>query len=166
VGQVADLPHGLGLIYIFLGDILRKGKHVVRLFAKNREHEVQSLMLNMVNNNCPELRAMSDGPRLESRVNLSIVVVVIPIEKERLVLADRFTAVTKEFTTLGVALALHECRAVDEAILGFRCEGVMKFVRAQARHLSPMGGGFWQLGFRLKEVAHTDEYPELESVLL
>jgi hypothetical protein len=137
---------------------------VVRLFAKSGEHEVQSLMLNLVNNNCPELKALSDGPRLESRVNLSIVVLVIPIEKGRLVLADRFAAVTKEFTTLGVALALPECRAVDEAIVGFPWQGSMKFVLAQARHLSPMGGGFWQLGFRLKEVVHPDAYPGLETV--
>ncbi len=138
----------------------------MRLFAKNGEHEVQSFMLNLVNNNCPELKGMRDGPRLESRVNSTVVVLVIPIEKGRLVLADRFTAVTKEFTTLGVALALHECRAVDEAILGFRWEGAMKFVLAEARHLSPMGGGFWQLGFRLKEVVQPDAYPELAGVLL
>jgi hypothetical protein len=137
---------------------------VVRLFAKNREHEVQSFMLHIVNNNCPELRAMTEGPRLESRVNLTVVVMVIPIEKGKLVLADQFAAVTKEFTTLGVALVLHECRAVDEAILGFRWEGSMKFVLAQARHLSPMGAGFWQLGFRLKEVVHPDDYPELETL--
>ena len=63
-----------------------------------------------------------------------------------------------------VALALDECRAVDEAILGFRWEGSMKFVLAQARHLSPMGAGFWQLGFRLKEVVRPGDYPELETL--
>jgi hypothetical protein len=139
---------------------------VLGLFAKNREHEVQSFMLNLVNNNCLGLKAMTEGPRLESRVNLTVVVMVIPIEKGKLVLADRFAAVTKEFTTLGVALALHECRAVDEAVLGFRWEGSMKFVLAQARHLSPMGAGFWQLGFRLKEVVHPNDYPELDTVRL
>ncbi len=134
------------------------------LFAKNREHEVQSFMLNLVNNNCPELKGMMEGPRLERRVNLSVVVMVIPVEKGKLVLADRFAAVTKEFTTLGVALVLNDCRAVDRAILGFRWEGSMKFVLAQARHLSPMGGGFWQLGMRLKEIVHPDDYPELNTV--
>jgi hypothetical protein len=137
---------------------------VLGLFAKNREHEVQSFMLNLVNNNCPELRGMMEGPRLESRVNLSVVVVVIPIEKGKLVLADRFAAVTKEFTTLGVALVLNDCRALDRAILGFHWEGSMKFILAEARHLSPMGAGFWQLGLRLKEVVHPDEYPELDTV--
>jgi len=137
---------------------------VLGLFARNREHEVQSFMLNLVNNNCPELKGMTEGPRLESRVNLTVVVMVIPIEKGKLVLADRFAAVTKEFTTLGVALVLNDCRAVDRVILGFHWEGSMKFVLAQARHLSPMGAGFWQLGLRLKEVVHPDDYPELETV--
>lgn len=136
------------------------------LFAKNREHEVQSFMLNLVNNNCPELKGMTEGPRLESRANLTVVVVVIPIEKGKLVLADRFAAVTKESTTLGVALVLNECRAVDQAILGFRWEGSMKFILAEGRHLSPMGAGFWQLGFRLKEVVYPGDYPELDTVRL
>jgi len=154
-----------GESYSYEGNIRgARGKHVVSLFAKNREHEVQSFMLNLVNNSCPELKALTEGPRLESRVNLTVVVVVVPIEKGKLVLSDRFAAVTKEFTTRGVALVLNECRALDQAILGFRWGQSMKFVLAQARHLSPMGAGFWQLGMRLKEIVHPDDYAELDTV--
>ena len=49
-------------------------------------------------------------------------------------------------------------------ILGFRFEGEMTFVRATARHLSPMGGGFYQLGFYLQEVVSLGDYPELEMM--
>jgi hypothetical protein len=137
---------------------------MVSLFSKNKEHEVQSLMLNLVNNNCPGLKGLADGPRLERRVNLTVVVLVIPVEKGKVLIEERFTAVTKEFTSRGVSLVLHECRAADNVILGFRWERSMKFVLAQARHLNPMGGGFWQLGLRLKEIVYPDDYPELENL--
>jgi len=142
----------------------RKKGIAVPLFAKNREHEVQSFMLNLVNNNCPGLTGLAEGPRLERRVNLTVVVIVIPLEKGKAQVDERFAAVTKEFTSRGVALVLADCRAADQVILGFRWERSMKFVLAQARHLSPMGGGFWQLGLRLKEVVHPDDYPELEDL--
>ena len=60
----------------------------------------------------------------------------------------------------------HVVDGADEVIVGFRWERTMKFVLAQARHLNPMGGGFWQLGLRLKEVVDPEDYPELEGVRL
>ncbi len=139
---------------------------MLSLFQENKERKVQSLMLNLVNNRCRALHGLDEGPRLENRVNLTVVVLVIPIEKGRLVLADRFPAVTMDFSSLGVSLVLHECRAVDRAILGFRDEGSMHFVLAEARHLNPLGGGFWQLGLRLKEVVDPNDYPELAQATI
>ena len=39
----------------------------------------------------------------------------------------------------------------------------MTFLRAQAKHLDPMGGGFYQLGFQLIEIILPGDYPELEA---
>ena len=77
------------------------------LFFKNREHEVQSFILKFVNNNCPELKAMDEGPRLEARANLTAVVLVIPLEavrdaaSEPSVLALRGRKAVRAFVTLG-----------------------------------------------------------------
>lgn len=139
---------------------------MVSLFAKNKEQKVQGLMLKLVNNHCPSLRGLAEGPRLEHRVNLTVVVLVVPLEKGKLVFEDRFTAVTKEFTSRGVSLVLHECRAADQVILGFRYERSMHFVLAQARHLNPLGGGFWQLGLRLQEIVDPNDYPELAEATI
>lgn len=139
---------------------------MVSLFARNKERKVQSLMLNLINNHCPALRGLAAGPRLEHRVNLTVVVLVIPFEKGKLVFEDRFTAVTKEFTSRGASLVLHECLAADQVVVGFRYEGAMHFVLAQARHLNPLGGGFWQLGLRFKEIVHPSDYPELAEATI
>jgi hypothetical protein len=141
-----------------------RGTRTMPLFTKNRKTEVQTFVLKVVNNNCPELKALIEGPRLDRRVNLTVVVMVVPIEDGELCPDEVFTAVTKEFSATGVALVLDGPRPLDEAILGFRWGHEMVFVRAKAKHLNPMGGGFYQLGFQITELAHVGDYPELPKL--
>jgi hypothetical protein len=136
----------------------------VPLFTRNKRAQVQGLILRLVNNSCPELKALADGPRLDRRVNLTLVVVIVPVEKRRLCVDDAFTAVTKEFSNTGLAVVLSEPKGLDEVILGFRFEGEMIFAHAKAKHLNPLGGGFYQLGFQVTDTACVGDYPELESV--
>ena len=134
------------------------------LFSRKKEHEVQSFILKLVNNNCAELEALMEGPRLEGRANLVVPVLVVPMEKRRPQLDRTFAVVTKEFATVGVSVVLSEPKAVDDVILGFRWEGAMKYVLAKAKHLNPMGAGFYQLGFQLKEMVYPGDYPGLDNV--
>jgi hypothetical protein len=133
------------------------------LFCKNKDFGVQSLVLKLVNNNCPDLKALEEGPRVDNRVELMMVVRVVPLEGKRPLVRQAFTTVTKEFSNKGVAVVLDQPRGLNQAILGFRLEGRMIFIRAQGRHLNPMGGGFFQLGFHLLEVVSESDYPELKS---
>ncbi len=134
------------------------------LFTKSHKNEVQTFLMKVVNNNCPELTALREGPRLDRRVNLTIVVTVIPVEGGQLCADAAFTATTKEFSAHGVALVLDGPRPLDEALLGFRWEREMVFVRAKAKHLNPMGGGFFQLGFQITELVHVGDHPELRAI--
>jgi hypothetical protein len=138
----------------------------VQLFSRNKQLGIRSFILRLLNNNCAELESRIEGPRLDRRVNLSIVVMVVPVEKGRPQIEQMFAAVTKSFSITGVAVVLSEPKGLDKAILGFRWEGEMKYVLATAKHLSPMGAGFFQLGFQMTRVVHPDEYPELESLSL
>ena len=134
------------------------------LFAKKTDREVQSFLLKVVNNNCQELRALMDGPRAESRVPLVGVVLVIPLVKNEPVLGQAFTAITKELSTVGMSLILSEARGLDEMIVGVRWEGDMTYLRARAKHLNPIGGGFFQLGLQVTAIAHPGDYPQLDTV--
>jgi hypothetical protein len=138
----------------------------MQLFAKNREAKVKSFVLKLVNNHCPALKALAEGPRIDSRVVVVVVVMVVPVENGQIQIDRAFTAVTKEFSNTGVAIVLERPSGLDEALLGFRLEGEMTFLRAKARHLSPMGGGFFQLGFQLLEVVTPADYPKLGSLSL
>jgi hypothetical protein len=137
----------------------------VPIFSRRKEQAVQGFVLKVVNNNCPELRALIEGPRLDRRVNLTLVVLVVPVEGKRTRVERAFTAVTKEFSSTGTAIVLDGPKHIDEAFLGFRWEGELIFLRAKAKHLSPMGGGFFQLGFRMQEMIYPGDHPELSELV-
>jgi hypothetical protein len=134
------------------------------LFSKRKDLAVRSLVLKLVNNHNSKLAAALQGPRLDSRVNLTIVVVIVPIEDGQLQFELAFPATTKEFSNTGVGVVLDRRRQLDRAILGFRLEGEMHFVRVETKHLDPMGGGFYQIGFQMTEVVTPSDYPELKSL--
>jgi len=134
------------------------------LFLRNRQREVQGFVLNLINNHCPHRHLGRDDLRVESRVNLTVVVLVVPIKDARAQVDQCLMTVSKEFSHTGVSLVLGEPLPLDEVILGFQRRGSITFIRAEARHLSPMGAGFFQLGLKLLEVLPADAYPELEAL--
>lgn len=136
------------------------------LFSRRKDLAIQSFVLKLVNNHSPGLTAALDGPRVDSRVNLVLVVLIVPVETDRPQTDRAFAAVTKEFSNTGVAVVLNGPERLDQAILGFRFGGQMTFVRAQAKHRHPMGGGFHQLGFQMLEVVSPSDCPELASLSL
>jgi hypothetical protein len=136
----------------------------VSLFARGKRTAVRSFILKLINNNCPGLKAVHGCRRLDSRVNLTVVLTVIPIEDGQLQVHKAFAAVTKEFSNTGLAIVLDGPRPLHQAVLGLWFEGTATFLLATAKHLDPMGGGFFQLGFQLTEMVSPADYPELESV--
>lgn len=133
------------------------------LFCKNKDVGVQSFLLKLVNNHCPDWKVMTEDPRVDRRVDMVVVVTIIPVDDKRPQVRRAFTAVTKEFSNTGVSVVVEGPSGFDQAILGFRLEGRMTFALAQVKHLSPMGGGFFQLGFRMTEIVSAGDYPELEA---
>jgi hypothetical protein len=136
----------------------------VSFFAKKKDEAVRAFVLKLINNNCPGLTALKEGPRGDSRVNLAVVLTIIPVKDGQIQVHDAFTAVTKDFSATGVSVVLDRPRMPDWAVLGFRFDGQTTFLLAEAKHLDPMGGGFYHLGFKLTEVVSPAGYPELESV--
>jgi hypothetical protein len=134
------------------------------LFRKNPDVGVRTFILKLVNNNCPELKGLMEGPRGDTRVDMVVVVTILPVQDKRPQVRGAFTAVTKEFSSTGVGVVLDRPRQLCDVVLAFRLEEEMVFAWAQGKHVTPMGGGFFQLGFRLTEILSASDYPELQSV--
>ncbi len=142
-----------------------RAKNQMPLFSRNKELAVQAFVVSLLNQNCRAIQERLEGPRLEGRVNLTMVVMVVPIEERKIELRRAFAAITKEFSSSGVAVVVDHPHGLDEALLGFRWRGSITWVRARAKHLDPMGGGFFQLGFRMTERLHSADYPELAGLV-
>jgi len=136
----------------------------VPLFSRDKTRAVQNFILSIVNSECPELQSMPEGPRSESRVSRLLVALVIPIEKKEILTDKSFTALTIEFSSSGFSLAMDRPRGLDQVVVGFRWEGQMNFIRAEAKHVNPMGGGFYRIGFKFVEMMYQGDYPILESM--
>jgi len=136
----------------------------VLLFAKKKNREVQAFLTTVVNNNCSGVEALIEGPRLEDRVRLTVVVLVIPVDEGQPRVERTFAAVTKEFSSGGVALVTNERRIAEDVILAFRWEGSIKLLRGKSKHVSPMGAGFYHQGVQLTDVVAPSDFPELQSL--
>lgn len=134
------------------------------LFSQKKGPSVQAFVVSLLNQNCHVLQERLDGPRLEGRVNLTMVVMVVPVEEKKPLIRQAFAAISKEFSSSGVALVVDHPCGPDDVLLGFRWRGSLTWVRAKAKHLHPMGGGFFQLGFRMTDRLHPAEYPELAKL--
>jgi hypothetical protein len=133
-------------------------------FTENKERAVHSEILNLVNNNCPSLQAMADGPRKEQRVNLTIPVMLVPIQGGQLVPLETLTVVTREFSCGGLSVVVDHPSVPKEAVVIFRAGSKVSFIRAELKHIDPMGAGFYQCGFQLLEVLVNSDWPTLQDL--
>jgi hypothetical protein len=133
--------------------------------SKNKQRGVQNFVIKVINNNCPEMKALFEGPRRDKRVNLTLAVLVIPLLNGKLQSGQAFNAVTRELSINGVGIVLDGPMALDDVIMGFRMETDLTFVQATAKHLSPMGGGFYHMGLEMTEVIPCSKYPELKTFI-
>jgi hypothetical protein len=136
------------------------------LFSNRKSRAVQSFILKLVNSNCLEQVVRQEDARTDRRVNLVMVVAIVPIEDKKLQVEKAFSATTKEFSGSGLSVVLESPQPLDEVVLGFRFAGAMTFIRAEAKHRDPMGGGFFQVGFQLLDVLSPGDYPELQALSL
>jgi hypothetical protein len=134
------------------------------LFSRNKTAGVQTFLLKLVNNHCPDLGALFDNRRDETRAPVCVVTLVVPFEDGKPNVAKHFPTVTKEFSTTGVSIVLDQPQGLEEVILAFRWENEMTFVKGTAKHLNPMGAGFYHLGIQLSTIVRADEYPDLENL--
>ena len=133
-------------------------------FAPNKLNRVQGFIARLLNNNCSELKALAEGPRLDCRVNLTMPVLVIPVDGGRPVVDGTFPALSKDFSTAGISIVVDRTRPLNDLIVAIRWEGEMYYLRGQVCHQRPMGAGFHHLGIDLHEMVRPHDVPALRAV--
>jgi hypothetical protein len=130
--------------------------------SRNREIEAHRWILKLVNNHCPELRDLQDGPRLEGRVNLTVPAWVVPLEGRMPQIARAFTVVSKEFSPSGFSVVLNRPFTAEIVLVGFAWQEERTFLKGEVQHITPLGAGFSQMGILAKELICLADHPELD----
>ncbi|MEA1951668.1 MAG: hypothetical protein U9N87_09795 [Planctomycetota bacterium] len=117
-----------------------------------------------MNNNCPSIKAMAEGPRVEQRVNLTIPVKLVPILDGQLAPRDTMTVVTKEFSSSGVSVVVDHPHVPKEGVIIIKTGYKATLLQAQLKHIDPIGAGFYQCGFQLLEVLAPSDWPALQEL--
>ena len=136
------------------------------LFSKNKtkQIEVQRLLTKIINSHSRSLDALREGPRGELRVDLAMVVIVVPSVEGRPDRDQAFATVTREVSSVGMSLVLSERIEGRELFLVLDVQGEMKYVRAEIRHQGPLGAGLFNAGVQLTELLNVGDYPELRPL--
>ncbi|MEJ5340080.1 MAG: hypothetical protein WHT09_00820 [Thermogutta sp.] len=134
-------------------------------FTQKKVHEVQSFVLKFVNSHSEVAESVELGQRRESRTRLCVVAVLIPYDARTIPVREKLPVVTKEFSSTGMSVILSEPRGYDRVVVGLKYQGEMRFILARAVHLTPMGGGFFQLGLEFLQMLHPCDHPELREVV-
>ena len=121
--------------------------------------------MKLLNNHCPELKGLADGPRFDRRMNLTLPLLVVPCEGHRPVIGRIYPALTKELSSTGLSLVAPHTEEATEVVVAIRWEGAMYYLRARIRHCTPLGAGFHQLGLELVEMLNATDYPGLSAVV-
>jgi len=132
---------------------------------RSTQAEVHKVTRRLLNSSCPNMPPMSGDSRWEDRSNRTIPVLLSPIADGEIQLDETATAVTKNLSSQGLALVLHQPFWAEGVIIGFWQNGEPEFVRGEIRQNVPLGGGFWQLGIELTQRVAMADMPELERLV-
>jgi hypothetical protein len=128
---------------------------------KTKEIEVQRLLTKIINVHSRSLDALREGPRGELRVDLAMVVIVVPSIDGRPDRQQAFATVTREVSSTGMSLVLSERLEGREVFLVIDVQKEMRYVRGEIRHQGPLGAGLYQAGVKLTELLTIGDYPEM-----
>lgn len=135
------------------------------IFSKRKKHnEVHAFIRRVTDNTCPTLSPLDGEARWEGRWNRTIPVLLAPFEDEDVVVDDTAHALTKNLSSQGAALVLHQPFRTELVVVGFLIDDSQGFVLGEVKQNVPIGGGFWQLGIEFRKMIVPGDYPGLKQL--
>lgn len=131
---------------------------------RKNQMEVHRVIRRVMDTSSPNLPPSVGEARWESRSNRTIPVLLTPFEEGVAVPTRSVFAVTKDLSSQGVAAIVDRPPDYESILVGMLVDGEPVFARAAVRQAAPLGGGFWQLGIELIELATADNCGRLEDV--
>ena len=103
--------------------------------------------------------------RSEDRALRMIPVIVAAYERGSPALGELTRGLTKDLSSQGLGVVADQPFHAEAIVVAFSISQKPVFILGQVRQARPLGGGYWQLGLHLTEVALPADHPALETIL-
>lgn len=131
---------------------------------RNTQMEVHRVVRRVMDTSSPNRPPSEGDERWESRSNRTIPILLTPFEDGVALPTRSVFAVTKDLSSQGVAVIADHRPDYEAILVGILVDGEPVFARAAVRQAHPLGGGFWQLGIELLELATLETCGRLDDV--
>lgn len=131
---------------------------------RKNQMEVHRVIRRVMDTSSPNLPPSVGDARWESRSNRTIPILLTPFEGGVALPTRSVFAVTKDLSSQGVAAIVDRPPDYESILVGILVDGEAVFARAAVRQAAPLGGGFWQLGIELIELATTENCGRLDEL--
>lgn len=135
-------------------------------FKSRDEHlEIHRVIRRLINASTPNRIPLDGESRWELRSNRTIPVLLVPYDHNELSVGEHAYALTKNLSSQGLALVLHQPFRAEQVVVGFWASDQPHFVSGMVRQSVPLGGGFWQIGVETTELLSTASLPDLARLV-
>jgi hypothetical protein len=104
-----------------------------------------------------------DGRHSEGRADLSMGVLIVPLNDESPDIAKAFTAMTKDVSTTGIGVVANRSIPTSEALLRLSGNSETRLLRTTVRNRKDLGEGWVRFDMEVTGVLDKSEYPQLKS---
>lgn len=131
---------------------------------REMEESIHNVLREIAENTESQFLPDEGDPRWHQRSNRSLPALLVPWENGGPMVQDATYALTKDFSSQGLALILPHPFRVEAVLIGLHLDTPL-FALGQIRHNAALGGGFWQLGIQIYELIEVDSHPHLPTLL-
>lgn len=132
---------------------------------QKKQNEVHGFLRRLIDTSSPNLNRLDGDDRWQGRCNRTFPVLLVPFEDKVPVVADAVFALTKNLSSQGAALVLHHpFRSNEKILIVFSVESSLTYIAAELRQMTPVGGGYWQVGVELREILSPDTIKHVDQL--
>jgi hypothetical protein len=132
---------------------------------RDKHLEIHRVIRRLINASTPNRIPLQGDSRWELRSNRTMPVLLVPYDNNELSVGELAYALTKNLSSQGLALVLHQPFRAEQVVVGIWSNEQAHFVAARVRQSVPLGGGFWQIGLEATELLPTAQFPDLIRLL-
>lgn len=104
-----------------------------------------------------------DDRHTDGRADLSVGVLIVPLNDESPDIARAFTALTKDVSSTGIGVIANRAVPTSEALLRLSGSSETRLLRTTVRNRKDLGDGWVRFDMEVTGVLDKSEYPQLKS---